>query len=159
MPTRPSVPSRAHTAGARATAALGTAGSSCPGCAALLTRDSEWCSLCFTDLRPAPAPEVPPAPAPTAVTTAGDGAYEDQVLPFDVDPGAVPGGPVDPERTVEAMLARLAAAESHDPLSSLGVAGSWLRSSRGKATVIILGTLLLAGLELAAMAIVGALTA
>lgn len=25
---------------------------------------AEWCSLCYTDLRPAPAPAAPPSPAP-----------------------------------------------------------------------------------------------
>jgi RNA polymerase subunit RPABC4/transcription elongation factor Spt4 len=34
----------------------------CPHCGALLRADSPWCSLCFTDLRPAPEPEPVPEP-------------------------------------------------------------------------------------------------
>lgn len=33
----------------------------CPACAATLRPDAPWCTLCYTDLRPTPAP----APAPT----------------------------------------------------------------------------------------------
>lgn len=37
---------------------------SCPSCGAGLRPDAQWCSLCYHDLRPAPAPVVPePAPA------------------------------------------------------------------------------------------------
>lgn len=37
----------------------------CPSCGAGLRPDAPWCTLCYTDLRPKPAPE-PVAPAPTA---------------------------------------------------------------------------------------------
>jgi hypothetical protein len=38
----------------------------CPHCGALLRAGSPWCSLCFTDLRPAPEPEPEAAPLPEA---------------------------------------------------------------------------------------------
>jgi len=39
----------------------------CPHCGALLRAGSPWCSLCFTDLRPAPEPEAVPEVVPEAV--------------------------------------------------------------------------------------------
>jgi ribosomal protein S27AE len=36
----------------------------CPHCGALLRAGSPWCSLCFTDLRPAPEPEPVQEPEP-----------------------------------------------------------------------------------------------
>jgi hypothetical protein len=32
----------------------------CPGCAAIVRPGSPWCTLCFTDLRPAPLPDPEP---------------------------------------------------------------------------------------------------
>ena len=39
----------------------------CPHCGALLRAGSPWCSLCFTDLRPAQKPEPDPEPLPEPV--------------------------------------------------------------------------------------------
>jgi hypothetical protein len=39
----------------------------CPHCGALLRAGSPWCSLCFTDLRPAQEPEPVPEPVPEQV--------------------------------------------------------------------------------------------
>lgn len=73
----------------------------CPSCAAVVRKDSDWCSLCYADLRPArlpvarapyPQPSAPPAyaappgyagpPAPPAVQPAADalGAPYEHVL-------------------------------------------------------------------------------
>lgn len=42
----------------------------CPACAATLRPDAPWCTLCYADLRPPPAPPPPPparlAPIPPA---------------------------------------------------------------------------------------------
>jgi hypothetical protein len=49
--------------------------SRCPHCSALLTRGADWCSLCLTDLRPAPEPE--PMTVLMADGSAADGAAEE----------------------------------------------------------------------------------
>jgi RNA polymerase subunit RPABC4/transcription elongation factor Spt4 len=46
--------------------------SRCPRCAALVRPGSQWCTLCYADLRPAPVALPPAAPQPaTAVATHG----------------------------------------------------------------------------------------
>jgi hypothetical protein len=42
------------------------ASSRCPSCAATLREGAPWCTLCFADLRPAPAPPPVDLPVPTA---------------------------------------------------------------------------------------------
>lgn len=42
----------------------------CPGCGASVRAGDPWCTLCWTDLRPAPPPP-PPAPAPAPVAPPG----------------------------------------------------------------------------------------
>lgn len=58
----------------------------CPGCGARLSPAAQWCSLCFADLRPAPAPapsaSEPPVTRPDAVP-----------LPSEVTPQAAAGSP------------------------------------------------------------------
>lgn len=39
-----------------------TGPSACPACGASVRPDAPWCTLCYADLRPAPAPVAPPAP-------------------------------------------------------------------------------------------------
>jgi hypothetical protein len=47
----------------------------CPQCSAHVTPGAEWCTLCFTDLRPRSEPPVPaPVPVAVAVAVAGAGA-------------------------------------------------------------------------------------
>ena len=41
----------------------------CPACAATLRPDAPWCTLCYADLRPAPALAPAPAPAPALAPT------------------------------------------------------------------------------------------
>jgi hypothetical protein len=59
-------------------------GSRCPACGAATPEGVPWCSLCYADLRPAPAPDVPaPTPEPSAA------------VPTEA-PGAVVGAASDP---------------------------------------------------------------
>lgn len=50
----------------------------CPRCAAHVRAGSDWCTLCYADLRPAPEPAVPTPVAPAEVTP--------PVAPADVTP-------------------------------------------------------------------------
>jgi hypothetical protein len=43
----------------------------CPSCGAALRADASWCSLCYHDLRPAPAPEAPADAAPASPAYGG----------------------------------------------------------------------------------------
>lgn len=42
----------------------------CPHCGAVVRPDAPWCTLCLTDLRPAPAPVPEPVPEPVPVAVA-----------------------------------------------------------------------------------------
>ncbi|HET9186686.1 MAG TPA: hypothetical protein VFN80_01925 [Acidothermaceae bacterium] len=44
----------------------GAASDRCPRCAALVRPGSQWCTLCYADLRPAPPREPVPEPEPTS---------------------------------------------------------------------------------------------
>jgi hypothetical protein len=44
----------------------GAAPDRCPRCAALVRPGSQWCTLCYADLRPAPTPATEPTPQSTA---------------------------------------------------------------------------------------------
>ena len=46
------------------TPALGTATDRCPQCRGLVRPGAQWCTQCWTDLRPAPEPEPVPVAAP-----------------------------------------------------------------------------------------------
>jgi Zn finger protein HypA/HybF involved in hydrogenase expression len=52
----------------------------CPRCGAHVRSDAPWCTLCYADLRPAPA-SAPAAVASVPVSSVPAGA--DQALPFD----------------------------------------------------------------------------
>jgi hypothetical protein len=76
----------------------------CPHCAALLRAGSPWCTLCFTDLRPAPEPVAVTTREPSyAGAPARSGGSPSE--PFDpltaplsvVEAGGVDVGPVDAE--------------------------------------------------------------
>lgn len=41
-----------------------TVGMRCPACGAALRQDAPWCTLCYADLRPAPAPDLEPPRTP-----------------------------------------------------------------------------------------------
>ena len=71
----------------------------CPSCAAAVRKDADWCTLCYTDLRPAPAPvqrapypqpSAPPAyAAPAAAPATADALH----APYEHVLAAVYGGP------------------------------------------------------------------
>jgi hypothetical protein len=44
----------------------GAAPDRCPRCAALVRPGSQWCTLCYADLRPAPPPQLALEPQPTS---------------------------------------------------------------------------------------------
>lgn len=116
----------------------------CPRCSAHLRAGSDWCSLCYADLRPAPA-EPPPAPAapPGEAVPACADAPSPSALP--TDPSAAQHGTGeeaprprgkharrasasdqkaatsadDVEILARQLLAELAATEQKDPLGPL----------------------------------------
>ena len=109
----------------------------CPRCSAHVRTGSDWCTLCYADLRPAPLvvtaaeasePAVEPAPnepvdlpeteileaievAP--VVPAGRGKHAKRAS------SAVVGAPPEVEALADQMLAELAATRSDDRLSSM----------------------------------------
>lgn len=113
----------------------------CPRCGAHSRLNAQWCTLCYADLRPAPARSrraapvavtVPPTPAealtetptsaPVSVTAAGRGKHARQGTTVEVsapEPG-LPTRTPDEEvlRRADAMLAQLAA-EERKPLPGL----------------------------------------
>jgi hypothetical protein len=95
----------------------------CPQCAAHVRAGSDWCTLCYADLRPAPAPVASaPAPEPGPVVTGVEV----------VDPAepAIPAtrrgkhakqsqtvsSPTETEQLAAQLVAQLAAHESGSPL-------------------------------------------
>ena len=69
----------------------------CPACAASVRKDADWCTLCYADLRPAPAPvqrapypqpSAPPAYAAAAAPTTADALH----APYEHVLAAVYGG-------------------------------------------------------------------
>ncbi|WP_432511893.1 hypothetical protein [Kineococcus sp. SYSU DK001] len=134
----------------------------CPSCGARARAEQEWCSLCHTSLRPAPAPTAPvgqraatpdeapdeapgeaPGPAPARVVEDGDG----QLL-LDLGPAATgPRAGVD-EDEVERML---------DALARSGGAGPrGLGTRKAKVLLAAGGALGLSALLLGAMTALGA---
>ncbi len=88
----------------------------CPGCSAHVCAGSEWCTLCYADLRPpSPAPaEVVPAPGRHARNTPADDT-PDQAAPTTASVGTAR----DIELVAARMLAELAVSESANPLGPL----------------------------------------
>ena len=109
----------------------------CPRCSAHVRTGSDWCTLCYTDLRPPPpAAAAVEAPEPAAVLAPAepvDMPVAETVGAVDVAPAALvgrgkhakkaPATAVGPSAEVETlanqMLAQLAVAESKSPLGPL----------------------------------------
>jgi hypothetical protein len=112
----------------------------CPRCSAHVRTGSDWCTLCYADLRPAPeVAAAPSAPATEALEPPVSAPAEALPEPVSVDgaPVAVgsapvgrgkharraPAGPAGPPDDVEVLanqlLAQLAVAESKNPLGPL----------------------------------------
>lgn len=58
-----------------------TAGTRCPQCRAVVRPGAPWCTQCYADLRPAPAPEPPPALAIPATASYGAPALDPLTAP------------------------------------------------------------------------------
>ena len=81
----------------------------CPSCSAAVRSDDPWCTLCWTDLRPAPPP--PPAPEPAhqpvavvaspahAAISVGGPAVDPLTAPLPVVLGEAPAAPAAPTAT------------------------------------------------------------
>jgi RNA polymerase subunit RPABC4/transcription elongation factor Spt4 len=54
----------------------------CPQCAALVRAGSQWCTLCFADLRPAPAPAPVAVLEPSYAGAAGSGPIDALTAPL-----------------------------------------------------------------------------
>lgn len=123
---------------------LGAATERCPQCRGLVRPDAQWCTQCWTDLRPAPEPEpVLAAPAPDGATPA---------------PARVPGGwpcsgcgasnPVELDACAACGLGFLSGLKKTEPpLLVLPVVGDLTKLSRaqrlGAAGAVVLAIVLL----------------
>lgn len=135
----------------------------CPRCSALLAPEAAWCSLCFLDLRPEPAPEEPeaepvpeqPEAEPVATTQPPVAAVEgtaaagsDQAgpprgrryRPSAPVPAAAASGDAALPPGVEAMLAQLAAEEGGTKVS-LGPLDDAFSTPGRRAGVMAVGAL------------------
>ncbi|HEX3907950.1 MAG TPA: hypothetical protein VHW92_08460, partial [Mycobacteriales bacterium] len=103
-------------------------GSRCPACGASTPETASWCSLCYTDLRPAPIADVPaPSPRPSQVAPpAGLDARPDPLTapiatllaPAETpaqEPQPVVAAPVVPAAAVPAAAEPLPAVVTADP--------------------------------------------
>ena len=123
----------------------------CPRCSAHVRAGSDWCTLCYADLRPAPPEPITPEPAPG----------QDQPAEPALEPGelteppparrgkharkdpAHDGGRVTAVSTpvaevnalADQLLAELAASEAKNPLGALAGA----LDSKGKRLALVLG--------------------
>jgi hypothetical protein len=122
----------------------------CPRCSAHVRAGSDWCTLCYADLRPAPLEPVAPEPTPQPEPAE---AVLEQGVPADQPPAgrgkharkesAYDGGDVaaaDPATAranalADQLLAELAASEAKNPLGALAGAVD----SKGKRMALILG--------------------
>jgi ribosomal protein S27AE len=83
----------------------------CPHCGALVRAASPWCTLCFTDLRPAPEPvavrepSYAGAPAPSLEAPASD-VFDPLTAPLSVVEAASQTGMVDPAAAAPATAAQ-----------------------------------------------------
>jgi hypothetical protein len=109
----------------------------CPRCSAHVRTGSDWCTLCYADLRPAPPVREPVAalePEPlTAPVEPVDLSVAETVEAVDVVPAApvgrgkhakrtstaAVGVPAEVETLANQMLAQLAVSESKNPLGPL----------------------------------------
>jgi len=157
----------------------------CPSCAALVTPEAAWCSLCYHDLRP-PAPEPDPAPEADLVSVRLDAL--DALDALALEPAALAGAPArrgrharpepatgpglpptaqpsDPEAAqlsgldavAEAKAAELLAALKEESALSPGVGGlvGRMGSTGAKVGVMVGGVVLVTILTFALMALVG----
>jgi hypothetical protein len=154
----------------------------CPRCSATLRAGTEWCSLCYADLRPREEAPVRPATRPDLLGTR-PGAHAGPALPAisttgaiapsapaaAVTPGLRPGGkhakqpefgaatapdPDEVERLAAQLVAELAATEGGLPLGAV----SGLVDTTGKrVTLMIGGGLGILLLIVVLMAVAGAL--
>jgi hypothetical protein len=126
----------------------------CPSCSATIRAGSDWCTLCYADLRPAPPAPVEPVAAPVEPVVPVEPVASAPAEPEALEPVAVtpsrgkhakgapasagdgPSGPVaEAERLADTMLAQLAASESKHPLGSLAGAVD----TSGKRTALMIG--------------------
>lgn len=144
----------------------------CPRCGAHVRQDAQWCTLCYADLRPAPADPValaePAEPGLQQLTPADSAAAPGA----DASPPDLPPTPPRPSRgrharrapdepvgdtlgdvDVDAMLAQLAAESD----SGLGALSGRLASPGAKAVVIGGGIALVCLVLVLLMVIVGSL--
>ena len=127
----------------------------CPQCAAHLPTGAEWCSLCYADLRTdahraaagpqhqPPSASAGPADVPAPVVTRRGGKHARPVASQE-----------DVERTADALLAQLAAAESVHPL---GRYAGLVDSPAKKVGLMVGGTLVAMALLFIFMVVLGAL--
>ena len=145
---------------------------SCPRCGAHVRTGSDWCTLCYTDLRPAdqrpavePAPDaatpdLPATATPTAVaaTPAAPGALTPSVAPEQqargkhAKPAATAAAPADTEVLAAQLLAQLAVHESGNPL---GRYSSLADTPAKKVAVMIGGAVSVLAILLLLMAVLG----
>lgn len=123
----------------------------CPRCDAQVRVGSDWCTLCYADLRPSsPAPEPVVDPVDGPVT--GKHARRTKVAPPAVSAVEPAPGPV-PEGAITAMLAQLAA-ESAVPL---GRFARHLDSPGRKISLMVGGTVVATIVVVVLMTLVGVL--
>jgi hypothetical protein len=126
----------------------------CPRCSATLRAGTEWCSLCYADLRPREESAAPPAAldvrpvalsqeVPEPLGTVPAATSSDVVQPNrqggkhakKPEFGAVTAPTDDVERLADQLLAELAATEGGSPLG----AASGLIDSSGKRVALMVG--------------------
>jgi hypothetical protein len=144
----------------------------CPQCAAHVRAGSDWCTLCYADLRPAPAPAPEPPAALEPVTAAApEPELEAEPVPVAADaPAEEDAAPVAPRRGKHAkhaarpstaetealaaqLLAQLAVEESGSPL---GRYSSLMDTTGKKVALMVGGAVVVTLLVFAFMALVGA---
>ncbi len=126
----------------------------CPRCSASLRAGSEWCSLCYADLRPPPAEPPAPVEVPhgTATDVTGPAAEGDESgtgVPRSTDAPAAGGKharsaaghpvaaatPDEVARLADEMLAELTVTEGGNPLGAV----SGLVDTTGKKALLMVG--------------------
>jgi hypothetical protein len=148
----------------------------CPRCSAHVRTGSDWCTLCYADLRPAPQATAAEPVAEPAVETAAETVVEPPVLleapaeamsprtgkharrtPVEghepIDAAASPGSP-DVEALAARMLAELSVSQPKSPLGPLAAS---FDTPAKKAGLMVGGTLAVICLLFILMAVAGTL--
>jgi hypothetical protein len=146
----------------------------CPRCSATLRAGSEWCSLCFADLRPrepepvlagppasivavdadaVPGLSEPEGPLTTVTAPRAGGKHAKRAEPA-VFGAAAPTDQAEVERLADWMLVELAAAEGGNPI---GAASALVDSTPKRALVMVGGSIAAMALLFIVMAVAGAL--